>query len=628
MLVPDDRTYERVGRQIGSDEIVSNVSRETSEVVRAAMATENVFGSWWVKESGLPDGFIHNEEFNPFELLTEQEKENEVFTDNAMLADTPEELEAVRRQFAKEGKFRQTLQDAGAMGAIATFVGAASDPINLLPVGGVAYKTYKSGGSILAGAVASASVATGTTAVTEAGLHATQLQRTIDESAINMSAALILGSALGAGSAALSNKKLLSEIEDVMNVEPKRAIGEDSVGAMSAIEDAQITGKIAKKLANILGFDPLSRTLTSQNPFTRRLSTILAENPYLMDGENLTAVESVVKVKQSEFYNKAFTTHIEAFKEFRKAGGNLKRRDFNTLVSREQRNPGSVNDVHVQKSARAWEKETYNPIKNEAIAAKLLRDDVDVETAAQYLNRKWVPEKIAADFNGFVRKTEEWLSTQKGLDPGDVDIADLARQIATRIRTQRDGMLPYDYDVGKEAAGLSGSKGKGKQTLSGSFKPRTFLVNDADFEEFLENDIELLANSYVRRTIPDIEFTKAFDGDLAMQSQLKDIDDWYSARIEEAKTQKQKDKLSESNRKDKRDINAMSDRIRGIFQGGTMMDLDPDSMFVRLMRVSRDLNYLRLLGGVVPSSVSDVARITMSEGIAKTFSKDLSYSPQ
>jgi len=283
MLIPDERLYSEVGRQIGNDEIVSDFTPKTADVVRAALATENTLGSLFVKEWGLPDGYVSNEEFNPFELLTDAEKDNPNFSENAMLADTPEELNSLRKQFQKESDARKTLEQAGALGALATFGAAIADPINLIPVGGVAYKTYKGGGSVLSGAIATGSVATGATAVTEAGLHATQLQRTHGESIINMTGAMLLGGILGSGAAALSNKKLLSEIDDVMDVEPKLARGEDSVGAMSAIEDVQITGKVSRGLAKILGWDPLSRTLTSKNPVTRSMSAKLAESPYLLE---------------------------------------------------------------------------------------------------------------------------------------------------------------------------------------------------------------------------------------------------------------------------------------------------------------------------------------------------------
>ena len=884
MLIPDERTYSEVGRFIGNDEVVSDFTPKTADIVQAALETENVLGSLIVKEWGLPDGFISNEDFSPFDLMTDAEKDDPRFADTAMLADSAEELEAFRRQFTRETDNRRLLEDSGAMGVVAIFGAALTDPINLIPVGGMAYKTYKTGGSVLSGAMATASVATGTAAATEAGLHATQLQRTYGESVINMSAAFLLGGALGAGAKALSNRNLLSEIEGSMNVEPKIAAGQnstirafhgspyefekfemgqvgtgegaqayghglyfaeaedvariymdattqmrgnkrlvtaqddviepttdteffasqywgakdevdrliasgdstnewqaiknqiqewenagvqqkglgrvyevdieasadelldwnrplseqsakvqgafkelgveagdsgenaiwnlmrtkfsveesvaankdptarewaadqlkdkgikgirykdalskgeeggtynyvvfdedlinivtpeaeailkeagtDSVGAMSALGDVRITGKVAQGLAKILGWDPLSRTLTSKNPFTRRLSVKLAENPYLMDGENTTAVESVIKVKTSEYYNNAFEPHLMAFKEYRKAGGKIKRKDFNVLVSKEQRNPGTIDDPYVQKSARAWEEHTYAPLKNEAIEAKLLPDDVSRETAAQYLNRQWDAGKVAAKFDIFVQKMTAHLKQQavRGAvlrEDGAADLMarfdefefeDLARQIGQRLRTVRDGMLPYDYTIGEEISRMTGVSAGVKKTLSSAFKDISLNVRDADFEDFLENDIELLARNYIRRTVPDIEFTRAFDGQLDMAADQKAINDWYDGKMLAAKTDGERAKLDKQNSKDIRDVKAMNERIRGIYQGGSTI-VDPDGIPARIMRTTRDLNYMRFLGGVVAASLSDVARIMMAEGLTKTFTKGL-----
>ena len=58
--------------------------------------------------------------------------------------------------------------------------------------------------------------------------------------------------------------------------------------------------------------------------------------------------------------------------------------------------------------------------------------------------------------------------------------------------------------------------------------------------------------------------------------------------------------------------------MRGTFGQG-----DFDNPWVRAARVARDLNYMRLLGGVVASSFPDVARVFAAEGIAKTFSDGL-----
>ena len=115
------------------------------------------------------------------------------------------------------------------------------------------------------------------------------LTRTYGESATNISAGMLLGGVLGGTAAKLAtygvDAKMIDAYENVMNVEPKIAeginptidavtepVGSGSVGAQQVLGDTQVSGKIAKKLVKLLGFDPLSRTITSENPTTRLIA--------------------------------------------------------------------------------------------------------------------------------------------------------------------------------------------------------------------------------------------------------------------------------------------------------------------------------------------------------------------
>jgi len=112
--------------------------------------------------------------------------------------------------------------------------------------------------------------------------------------------------------------------------------------------------------------------------------------------------------------------------------------------------------------------------------------------------------------------------------------------------------------------------------------------------------------------VPDIELMKEF-GDVNMTAEIKAIEKDYLDRMKgaDAKTTKKLQKLKD---RDIKDIAAMRDRIRGTF--GLV---DWDNPWVRAGRVARDLNYMRLLGGVVASSIPDVARVIGAEGITRTF---------
>ena len=635
------------------------------EIASALWRQENTIGSFVNQESGLPDG-VDDQSFNPYDYLSEGEKLDKKFVSHAALADTVDEIEAVRKQYARETADRETIKKGGAMSFLVGLgVVGVADPINLIPIGGAIAKTYKAGNSILDAAVVTGSVATASTAVTEAALHQSQLTRTYGESAMNLGAAALLGGVLGAGGKALANSLDASAIDalsDSMNVEPKVKAGDDSVlspeyratpqeksvGAAQRVADVEVSGKAAKGLVKALGFDPLSRTITSENPFTRIVANRLAENPIKMDGDIVTAVESRAKIHDGK-YAAALQSHLDIYRQYRKNGGRLRRRQFNEEVARAMRNEESAIPEALQ-SANNWRTELYNPIKDDLVELGLLPEDVSVGTAVGYLNRRWNKGKVSANLPKFIDTTAKWLRDEdvrlrdeatkaeadiaeatgaertrlqeiidraerkEAKDLTDDDYQRIAEQIAQRIQGTPDGRLPYDWKIGEGSANnnLNGTVG-----LRGPLKSRTFQIPDNMVEEFLDNDIEDLGRYYLRNTATDMEIVREF-GDLDLTIQKKEILDWYTEAQRTAKTEKERIKLKKQADADIRDITAMRDRMRGVYA-----QPDPDNVWIRAGRVSRNLNYMRFMGGVVASSVPDVARIFMAEGIGKTFSKGL-----
>ena len=635
------------------------------EIASALWRQENTIGSFVSQESGLPDG-VDDQSFNPYDYFSEGEKLDSKFVSHAALADTVDEIEAVRKQYSQETTDRETIQKGGATSFLVGLgVVGLADPINLIPIGGAVAKTYKAGNSILSAAVTTGSVAVASTAVTEAALHQSQLTRTYGESAINLGAAALLGGVLGAGGKALANSldaSAINGIVDSMDVEPKVKTGDDSVlspeyrataeqrsvGASQRVADVEVSGKAAKGLVKALGFDPLSRTITSDNPFTRIVANRLAENPVKMDGDIVTAVESRAKIHDGK-YATALQSHLDIYRQYRKNGGRLRKRQFNEEVARAMRNDESAIPEAMQ-SANNWRTELYNPIKDDLVELGLLPDDVSVGTAVGYLNRRWDKGRVTSNLPKFIDTTAKWLRDEdvrlrdeaakaevniaeatgaertrlqqiidraerkEAKDLADEDYERIAEQIAQRITGTPDGRLPYDWKIGEGSANnnLNGTVG-----LRGPLKSRTFQIPDNMVEEFLDNDIEDLGRFYLRNTATDMELVREF-GDLDLTIQKKEILDWYTEKQRTAKTDKERIKLKKQADADIRDITAMRDRMRGVYA-----QPDPDNVWVRAGRVSRNLNYMRFMGGVVASSVPDVARIFMAEGIGKTFSKGL-----
>ena len=67
---------------------------------------------------------------------------------------------------------------------------------------------------------------------------------------------------------------------------------------------------------------------------------------------------------------------------------------------------------------------------------------------------------------------------------------------------------------------------------------------------------------------------------------------------------------------DVRDVAAVRDRLRGTFG----LPNNPNHLAYKAVRVVKNLNYLRLLGGMTISSLTDVARPVMRNGFLNTYS--------
>lgn len=635
-----------------------------SEIAKAFYRQENIIGAFVSKEAGLPDSTKDNPDYDPYGLFTEEEKLDQAFVSNALYADNDEELEAVRRQMAQERTDRETMARGGATSFVVGLPVMMADPISLLSIGGVALNTYRAGKGILKGAAVMGSVVGVDTALQEAALHTQQLTRTYGESATNISAGMLLGGVLGGTAAKLAtygvDAKMIDAYEDVMNVEPKIAeginptidavtepVGSRSVGAQQVLGDTQVSGTIAKKLVKLLGFDPLSRTITSENPTTRLIATMMAENPIKMDGNVLQAAESLAKAHSGKL-GTSLQNNANLFAEYKSAGGKMNRKQFNEAVSTAIRK-GDSDIPQVKASADYWNKELYTPLKDEMVALKLLPEDVDVKTANNYLNRVWNKNKISANFPQFINKVSNWLAEKdvklfenakaaseniatatgkekdnlqaiidkaefkKGMDFERQDYESLAQEIAQRIQGSPDGRLPYDWKLGSG----SSSRGINGTALRGPLRNRVFQIDDEIVEEFLENDIETLGARYLQNVAGDVELVRKFN-DVNMTDQLKDINTWYAKKkTDKSLTPKQQQKLEKQRESDVRDIAGMRDRIRGVY------GFSEDNIWTRMARSSRDLNYLRLLGGVTVSSLPDISRVFMAEGFAKTFKSGL-----
>lgn len=250
-----------------------------------------------------------------------------------------------------------------------------------------------------------------------------------------------------------------------------------SAGA-AAVERADDALKSAFGLEKAMSFqDPLLRLQTSPSPVSRRYVQELAETPLTYSKNELGeptapigsemgqpgAVETRMKFWQGQLSD-AIQALDDAFLKYRKGRGKkyvgeipaltlrdtirgtnaLTYRDFKTEVSKALRR-GDKHDIpEVAAAAKAIRQQALDPLKDEAIKAELLPEDVSVETAESYLNRVYNKERIIAERDQFKAVVRDWLDGQETINRG----------VRTRLQPLLDTLDEADEAGGKLDARL------------------------------------------------------------------------------------------------------------------------------------------------------------------------------
>lgn len=164
-------------------------------------------------------------------------------------------------------------------------------------------------------------------------------------------------------------------------------------------------------------------------------------------------------------------------------------------------------------------------------------------------------------------------------------------------------------------------------TSVGPLKERTLHIPEdfagpggVKFSDFLEHDAELVWRRYARMMSAEIHMTRKFgsadmkDAFSRLQQDYQSLRDAVTAHPTLTPQQKggQISKLHKRERRDVRDLSALRDMLRGMY-----LAKENNTGIARALSVVNLLNYLRSMGGVVLSSLTDVGRPMMTQGLGR-----------
>lgn len=167
------------------------------------------------------------------------------------------------------------------------------------------------------------------------------------------------------------------------------------------------------------------------------------------------------------------------------------------------------------------------------------------------------------------------------------------------------------------------------ESLRGALKSRTLRIPDAfesangKFEDFLDRDVRAVGRAYVHSVVVDTEIMR-MHGSLNMEEwpiYQKMVDEYHAlvnnpelAKLPPAKAEKIRAGLEKDFRRTTRDLKAQIDRMRGVYK----LPDDPTSWGPRTIRIIKELNLLRMLGGMTISALPDIGRVMMVHGFTDT----------
>lgn len=548
--------------------------------------------------------------------------------------------DALRMNVDREARDKDTLAASGWTGMGLSMAAGILDPTILIP-GGLLGRTSKVGYSAIKSAASLGTMAALGAAAQETGLQATQETRSAEQSALAIGGSAVLSGLVGSAAARILSKgewarvgkqlesDLATEgVEDVVGmtdaiVKRMQSAGSAAVDSLK-LDDLGVGGpKAAQLVARATAaarINPGIQTMMSPSLKVREAYGRMVDNPVYttmqMEGRSLGAdVENLVKQYQRGALAGWLESSRSLYRDAKKAGYAGTKTEFNEAVAKAARR-GDVDtggDQFITKAAQEARTRIFDPLLERAKAVGLLPDDVKVTTAASYVTRMWNRQRLIGEedrFRDIARKyfAEQIAKLPPGVGPDAVNDADLKDYI--------EGVVTGVYNnlVGK---GVGDVPEWLVPVTRGPLKERTFNIPDDRIEDFLENDMEAILRKYTRTMAAEVELSDKF-GRADMKTQFEEIAHDYEDLRAKAKTPKERQQLHDAEKRDITNLAAFRDMIRGTYRAA-----DEASDWSKVTRAALTWNYIRLLGGVTLSSLTDASRFVAVHGVRATMREAL-----
>lgn len=341
-----------------------------------------------------------------------------------------------------------------------------------------------------------------------------------------------------------------------------------------ALRVASASSEVARGLGERLFSDAFIRVKNLAGEASRSIST---------------RIDRLKDVHERQIYRVARDTYKAYALDMKNSGQKaMSKSEFSAEVAFALRRGDDHSNVHVKHAAQRLRAEIYDPTWKEASA--LLGLNTNDLFAKSYFTRHYNIEKLTIDKDGFVNTIATYFR-QQNTNLTAQEAADAANDVWHKIVFQDDG---FAFRIDSPA---------------NPFHKRTLAVPDEIIEPFLTSDAFNSAAKYTNRIVRYTEFTREF-GDVNLVDDMIDMDTSYADLIAKAPTDEAKARL-QVERNEMRDlILAMRDNILN-------WDTPVANTTTKILQRIREYNVITKMGGVVLSSVADLARPMMGYGLKR-----------
>lgn len=386
---------------------------------------------------------------------------------------------------------------------------------------------------------------------------------------------------------------------------------------------------------------PIVRGLTSEFELPRRLVNDMFEHTFVvgknLQGEALNPMETAIKQSQadlvklnrdvySQYYrymgmDPSGNGTIKQLKARAKATGQpLSMSQFKNEVAKTMRStePHAVKEVN--DAAELYR--THYKAQARKMQEQGILEDLPEDQLASYLPRFYDVDAIIANRAEFSARINKYL--RKGvLNPkyGRVEGAEkwIYKPITNSedLELQTDKIINNILGLGDESLAISEIANRTATGSSKFTKGRALLIDDTELEGFLHNDLDAITGIYTNKATSLSEFQKMLskNGWENANDIRKELQGQYDRMLQEPKYKDNPKAQKKLLKKFKSDLDLVNDMI-SITMG--TINKNKNSMSGKALQNLRKYNVLRMLGGVLVSSIPDMMMPVFKHGLPRT----------